>query len=74
MRFAQLPVLTQTPSTVAPGEVVLGTITLCFNLEGVSDIVLAPIPSNAKQSVLYYNGREFHIALSVAKLNKVLVG
>lgn len=52
----------------------LGTIMLSFNMEAVADIVVAPVPSNAKQSVLYYYGREFHVALSVSELSEVLAG
>ena len=70
MHFTEVPIITQMPSTVAPGEMVMQTITLLFQTEGVTDIVIAPVPSSPEQSILYYHGRELHTALSVAALTE----
>ena len=70
MHFAEIPVLTQMPSTVAPGEMVMQTITLLFQTDGVTDVVIAPVPSSPEQSILFYQGREFHTALSVDALTE----
>ena len=70
MHFAKIPVLTQMPSTVAPGETVIQMIQLHFQVEGVTDIVIAPVPSSPEQSILFYQGREFHTAMSVEALTE----
>jgi hypothetical protein len=74
MRFAQLQIITQVPSTVSPGETVIQTIQLHFQVEGVTDIVIAPMPSSPDQSILFYQGREFHTAMSPEALMEAFGG
>lgn len=68
----KVPVITQVPSSVAPGETIMQTIELRFNISESADLVIAPMPSSDAQCLMWYYGREFHIAMSVEDLEREL--
>jgi hypothetical protein len=53
---------------------VMQTIPLRFQTEGVTDVVIAPVPSSPEQSILFYQGREFHTSMSVEALTELFCG
>ena len=67
-----IPVITQVPSSVAPGETIMQTIELRFNVSESADLVIAPMPSNEAQCLMFYFGREFHVAMSTEALEREL--
>lgn len=48
------------------------TIELRFNISESADLVIAPMPSSDAQCLMWYYGREFHIAMSVEDLEREL--
>jgi len=67
-----LPIITQVPSSVAPGETIMQIIELRFNISESADLVIAPMPSNETQCLMWYFGREFYVAMSAEDLERAL--